>query len=60
MKWPWSRRDPEGVARADELLRQVEEQDEAVEALRAEHSRLLRENNFGPKIAAALHLRRIR
>ena len=60
MRWPWARRDPEGVARADEMLRRVEAQDPAVDALHAEHARILRENNFGPKIAAALRLGRDR
>lgn len=45
---------------AKDILAAAEETEHAVDAMVADHARLLKENNFGPKIAAALHLRSVR
>lgn len=59
--WPFRRRKtPEGIVTAQEILADTEATDRAVDAVHDEHVRRLRENNFAPKIAAALHLRRVR
>ena len=61
MWWPFRRRGTsEGVVTAQEILAATEAADEAVDAIHDEHVERLRQNNFAPKIAAALRLRRVR
>lgn len=67
--WPWSSRrrqvraeqalrDREGIEKAEAVLARVEADDEAVDAVHAEHERLAERDAFGESIAAALRLRR--
>ena len=62
-RWRWlcgHRVETGGVAAAREAFERVDADTPQVEAIRAEHEDRIRRNDFGPKIAIALRLRRIR
>lgn len=55
MRWPWKKRDPDpaGMARARQALAKAQADEPRIADIAEQVNRRIRENHFGPKIAAA-------
>lgn len=55
MRWPWTRKpNPEDLAQARAHLEQTRARRAQVDRVVAQSERAIRQNHFGPRIAAAL------